>query len=37
MMTIESYKTHLITRGFTYEYGINYEKTFDPLAKITFI
>jgi len=35
--SVEWHKAHLIARGFTQEYGIDYEETFAPMAKITSI
>jgi len=34
---VERYQACLVARGFTQEYGINYEETFAPVAKITSI
>jgi len=34
---VEWYKAHLVARKFTQEYGIDYEGTFAPVAKITSI
>ena len=30
--TIDHYKAHLVSRGFTQEYVIDYEETFAPMA-----
>ena len=35
--SIERYKAHLVEKGFTQEYGIDYEKTFTPVACISSI
>ena len=35
--SIERYKTHLIAKDFTHEYEIDYEMTFAPVARISFI
>ena len=35
--SIEHYKTHLVAKGFTQEYGIDYEETFAPVARISSI
>ena len=35
--SIEGYKTHLVAKGFTQEYGIDYEETFAPVARISSV
>ena len=35
--SIKCYKTCLVTKGFTQEYGIDYEETFTPIARISFV
>ena len=35
--SIEHYKTHLVAKGFTQEYRIDYEETFTPIAQISFV
>ena len=35
--SIERYKTCLVAKGFTREYGIDYEETFTPVARISSI
>ena len=35
--SIEHYKTHLITKGFTQEYGIDYEEIFTPVTRISSV
>ncbi|KAI9201633.1 hypothetical protein LWI28_026451 [Acer negundo] len=35
--TVEKYKARLVVKGFTQMYGINYEETFAPVAKLNTI
>ena len=35
--SIEHYKTRLVAKDFTQEYGIDYEETFTPVAQISFV
>ena len=35
--SIKRYKTHLVAKGFTQEYGIDYEETFAPVARISSV
>lgn len=35
--TIERYKACLVSRGFSQQYGLDYEETFSPIAKMVTI
>ena len=35
--SIECYKTRLVAKGFTQEYGSDYEETFAPVARISSV
>lgn len=34
---MERYKTRLVEKGFTQEYGIDYEETYAPVARLTSV
>jgi hypothetical protein len=35
--TVDRYKTRLVAKGFTQEYGIDYEETFAPVARLSSV
>ena len=35
--SIKQYKAHLVAKGFTQEYGIDYEETIALVARISFV
>uniref|UniRef100_A0A2N9IB75 Reverse transcriptase Ty1/copia-type domain-containing protein n=1 Tax=Fagus sylvatica TaxID=28930 RepID=A0A2N9IB75_FAGSY len=35
--TVDRYKAHLVAKGFTQEYGIDYEETFAPVARLSSV
>jgi hypothetical protein len=35
--TVDRYKARLVARSFTQEYGVDYEETFAPVARLTFV
>jgi hypothetical protein len=34
---VEHYKARLVAKGFAQEYGVEYEVTFVPVARLTFV
>ena len=35
--SIERYKAHLVAQRFSLKYGLDYDETFNPMAKITIV
>ena len=35
--TVDRYKARLVSRGFTHEYGIDYDETFSPVARLSSV
>jgi hypothetical protein len=35
--TVDRYKARLVTKGFTQEYGIDYEETFAPVVRLSSV
>ena len=35
--SVDRYKAHLVAKGYTQEYGIDYEETFAPVAQLTSV
>ena len=35
--TVDRYKARLVARGFTWDYEIDYEETFAPMTRLSFV